>query len=603
MRVMKTSVLLLLLLAIAFCQPVMAKPEKAAEPVDVLSLLPDSTLGMIIVNKPGDLFEKVVGLAKKLGAPIPKNPLAELKKDIAALKYVDPTRPAVIAITQKSGVGPMPVYFIGLVPVKNFTAFVKAAGGIKETDGVYKIEYAFAAEYKGYAVLVDPNGAGVLETIGKNEGRIATEFAPMRERMEAADVSGGATRQGIEMLTAFAKMGISTMQMQFENMPPDPNTGMSPKSISQALSIYTLMFDELNNSVQTYAFATSIEKDAIVSDDIIRLKNKKLAETLAKIDPFDTESFKGLPAGRPFVAFAGAMPKSLMSGLMVFSKKGMLAMSDLYGLDEKGIDELIARYQPLMEKTNSMAFVMGAPRKKGSIYSGMCGISRVEGGAEQYIADNAALFENMNEIMKKSKNGAMIGFGKPKKIEVDGRPGISVKFSVNMEVAPEGSMQQAQMDEIMERMFGKGGKTTIFFVAIDENTVAYAYDSPALIKRVIAGDDAKTLGSVQGYEETLALLPEDAQWIGVFDLGGYMELIKKVVPPNQLPPGIKVPPSPFAMGATVTKDEVCIRSVVTVKTIKRIVKSFQRISQIQRQEPLMVPDTEALPAPNEEVVD
>jgi len=601
---MKTCVAFLILIAIVACQPAWAKPEKTSEPVDLLSLMPDNTLGMVVANDPAALLGKVIRIAKKLDAPMPKDPIAQLKKDFRPLKHVDLTRPAAAAIVQASG-GPFPVGFIAMIPVKDYAAFVKAAvvKDIADKHSELGPGSIVAIKYEGYAILANPGGDNVLKTIGKNKGKVAAEFGPLKERMDAGDVSGGATRAGIEIFAGFAKMGIQAVQAQMENLPAEETGGMQPQQIGQILSIYTLMIDEMTRTVQTYGFSMRIEKGAIISDDIIRLKNKDLGEKLAQVPAYDISHFTNLPAGRPFIAFGGATPKSLMSGMLVFSKKAMLAMQDFYGMDEKEIDELLELYDPVMSKMKDMSLVMSVPRKGGSIYSGMGGYSKVEGGAGQYIEDNIALFKKLTEAMKGPKGKSMMTFSEPQPIEIDGKKGISISFKIKFEIAKKGSREQQEIDEMMSRLFGKRGSMTIFMVAVDKETVAYAYDSEDQMKQVIAaasGKADKTLGSIPAYEEALALLPKDAQWIGTFDIGGYMGLIKKMLGKGNFPPGLKIPASPAVMGITATKDEVQIRSAITIKTIRRIAEAFKRMEQAQRSQPLAVPSIEALPAPKDD---
>jgi hypothetical protein len=578
MRVTQTCRAFLTLMFILVGSTAMAKPAAAAEKTDVLSMMPDNSLAFVVVNDPALLLKKAATLAKRLEVPMPE-PMALLKEQLPAAAHIDLTRPAAVAIHPHGD----PVGGVVLVPVTDFEAFVKACGAKDANADLVEIELAgdqlVAASYNGYAVLSDASGAAAIEGVKNNKGKVAEQYAAMRQRMEAADVAGGATQAGIEAFAVLAKEGIAAVQAEIAGLDSDEMPGVPPKSIVEALSIYTLLVDEFAATVQSYAFTVSIEKKAIIGQDILRLKKGEFATKLGQIKPSGTDWCAQLPAGRPVFLMAGETPKSLMPGLLEFSKKTMLAMSGIYGMDEDQIQQLIEDSKPLMEKTTGMAFLMAVPKGKDApLYAGMGGIIKVEGGAEQYIDDYVKLIKKMARAMKKPFGDAMLRFGPPKKIEIDGKPGVRFAVEIKMSFGADDSEQQKMMDEMMAKMYGPDGKMKIFLVAANEDTVAIGYTSPATVKRFVAAANGKlprTLGSVPAYKELISHLPDDAQWGGGIDLGGYFELIKRVVEPGMIPE-IDLPSSPIGFGVTASEEEVCIHGAVTVKTIKQLVQTITK---------------------------
>ncbi len=135
------------------------------------------------------------------------------------------------------------------------------------------------------------------------------------------------------------------------------------------------------------------------------------------------------------------------------------------------------------------------------------------------------------------------------------------------------------IDEMMSKMCGPDGKLKIFLVAANDDTVAFGYTSQATVKRFMAAANAKlprTLGSVPAYKELRSHLPDDALWGGAIDLGGYFELIQRVLKPGMIP-DLDVPASPIGFGVTASEQEVCVHGAVTVNTIKRLVQSVMRM--------------------------
>jgi hypothetical protein len=277
---------------------------------------------------------------------------------------------------------------------------------------------------------------------------------------------------------------------------------------------------------------------------------------------------------------AGAMPKSLMPGLLELSKKAMLAMSGIYGMDEDQIDQMIKDMKPLMEKTGGMAFLMAVPSAENApLYAGLGGILKVDGDAEQYIDDYAELVTTMARAMKTSSGDAMLHFAAPKKIEVDGKAGVRIVVDIDLSFGAGVSEEQHMIDEMMSKMVGPDGKLKIFMVAANEDTVAFGYTSQATVKRFVAaagGRLPRTLGSLPAYKRLTSHLPDDARWGGAIDLGGYFELIKRVMKPGMIP-DLDIPPSPIGVAVTASEQEVCVHGAVTVNTIKRLVQAFKQM--------------------------
>ena len=109
----------------------------------------------------------------------------------------------------------------------------------------------------------------------------------------------------------------------------------------------------------------------------------------------------------------------------------------------------------------------------------------------------------------------------------------------------------------------------------------------------------RTLGSVPAYKAVLAHLPSGAQWGGGIDLGGYFEVIRRFVPQGMIP-DVDIPPSPIGFGVTASEQEVCVHSVMTVNTIKRLVQAVQKMASASAGgQPV---ELEAVPSPPDDVM-
>jgi hypothetical protein len=557
----------------------MAQTEAATEKIDILSMMPDNSLAFVVVNDPAHLVERAGTLAAQLELPMP-DPMTLLQAKLPAVPHVDFTRPAAVLIHPDGE----PFGGVLLVPVTDFEAFAKASGAEEISADLVKVDFAgdrmVAASYNGYAVLTDASDASAINAVKNNQGKVAAEYTAMRERMDAADIAGGATRSGIETFAVLAKKAIAAKQAEIKKLDPAELSGMAPASVAEMLSFYTLLVEEFDTAVESYAFCVSIEKRAIVGQDILRLKTSEFATKLGQLEPSGTDWHGQLPAGRPVFVMAGATPKLLMPRLLELSKKMMLSMSGIYGMDEDQIDQMIKDMTPLIEKTGSTAFLMAIPRAKNApLYAGVGGILEVDGDAEQYIEDYAELVTTMAQAMKTPSGDAMLHFTAPKRIEVDGKAGVRIVVDIDFSIGASGSEEQQIIDEMMSKMVGPDGKLKIFMVAADADTVAFGYTSQVTVKRFVdaaGGKLPRTLGSLPAYKQLASHLPDDALWSGAIDLGGYFELIRRVVKVGTIP-DLDIPPSPIGVAVTASKQEVCVHGAMTVNSMKRLVQAFRQI--------------------------
>jgi hypothetical protein len=106
---------------------------------------------------------------------------------------------------------------------------------------------------------------------------------------------------------------------------------------------------------------------------------------------------------------------------------------------------------------------------------------------------------------------------------------------------------------MIERMFGTGDKVKVYLAAADAQTVVLAYISTKSLKRALsaAKTPKKGLASDTDVGETMALLPADAQWVGMISPSGFMSLIRGMVGGGVGPGGAPILPGEFPETAPV----------------------------------------------------
>lgn len=560
----------------AFCVA-MAFPVQAAESADgVWGLLPDDTLGFVVVNEPQKLAEDVEALSEKLELPLPGDPMELLGMQIPAVEHVDTSKPvAMVAVAREE---PFPMAVL-MLPMKDFGAFVEVCEA-EDADGeLVKVEFAgdsmFAASHEGYALLVQKRDAKAIDAVKNNTGVVAEAFASMKERMDAADVTGGATRAGIAYAVKEIKGQIAGAKMQLADDDLS-NAPMSADQIADALSIYVVLADAFDSAIENGAFTVDVKRQAIVGQDILRLRDKELAKKLAAIAPPDSDWYGRLPAGQTVFTVAGPMPESLTADIMSFSKDLMVALKNIYGMNEDEIDTLFEASEDMMKQTTGGAFVFGIPRSKDApMYAGSGGLFAIDGDAEGYIKDYAQMMGDFAKASKGENGKGLLNFAKPTEIEVDGRPGVQLNIKIEFPIETEDEFMRQAMDDMMAKLYGPGGQLKVFLVAVDENTVAYAYTSKANLRRYMAasaGEAERTLADVKSLAAVRKHLPADAQWAGSIDIGGYLTLIQRMIPFPIF--GNDIPSAPIAFAVSADGDEVRCNSAMTVGAIKSLVAKF-----------------------------
>jgi hypothetical protein len=112
--------------------------------------------------------------------------------------------------------------------------------------------------------------------------------------------------------------------------------------------------------------------------------------------------------------------------------------------------------------------------------------------------------------------------------------------------------------KLMPRMFGPDGILTIRILIADDHTLLAAYGTEEHAKEALAAfkNPKSSLASDPEVATTLKLLPPQAQWVGLLNLKGYVDLIGGVISavapagtPMNLPEFPSMPPIGFAAEA------------------------------------------------------
>jgi hypothetical protein len=203
--------------------------------------------------------------------------------------------------------------------------------------------------------------------------------------------------------------------------------------------------------------------------------------------------------------------------------------------------------------------------------------------ARKYMADYEKQIAAMNEIIKDSKSPIMSPM-QVEKIDVDGTPG----FKIEMKMPEMPGMENVpNFADVMENLFGPGGKMRIFLVPADEHTVVAAYTSRASLARCVrAVKEAGTaLAADPGVAKTAALLPAGAPVVAYWSPQGTIAFANQAIalfaPAEErfeLPAFPETPP--VGMAGTFSAAEIQWHVVIPAEVLKAVGKYVGEVKKM-----------------------
>jgi hypothetical protein len=574
---------------------------QAADPGDdLLAMMPDETLAALVVPNPTALGEKLTGLGEALGQPIP-NPITMpflLGPAAPMVGELDLERPVAVILLPDGSSDNQRITGMIYFPVKDFDAFATILGAEEDdlANEVVAIDLfgndMVATELNGYALVVDNGDSAYFEAARTNDGAVAETFGSIAEDLGEGDIVVGAMNSGIEMW-------LDAARDIFEQMQSDLQVQGMDESIVDALGIYFMLFDLIEDNIDSGAARVSIEKNAIVVREIVQLTPGGIGEELGGAEPLGDDWLNTLPGGTFVLTGVGTSMPGLEDEIIDLYGDMTDLLADLYGMEPDAINTLLEQSKPLLANMQGMSFYMGVPRGEStSLYSAAGGIVEVEGGAEAYLDMYADIIYGMSEGLT---GEGMIGINKVQRRKFDDKPGLLVEMQVNLgdmfgEDAPP------ELADLTDKLYGPGGVLTVRMVAVDEDTIAFSYTSPRMLRRMMAiaqgeVDPAKVkpLAERRVIAAIANQLPDDVQMVALIDIKGYRDLVAQLVPMiEMIIPEMKS--SPIGIGVTMDKNVVTTDTVIPIQTILNIGEVVEAIAE----QAMASEEMQVLPAPDAE---
>jgi hypothetical protein len=357
------------------------------------------------------------------------------------------------------------------------------------------------------------------------------------------------SQRGTTHLFAAAQQGLEFIKSQASQAP-----GQDADTVAAGIGMYQdivrLMAREFTQAAVALQIdpqrGLKIEKRAMISS------GGKLAGLAASLPARSRPALQDLPEGPYMMAMDGPLPEFMSEEMMELSMSVMRRMAGSGGQDitDEKLQAVVRASSAVMKDVQSASMVIGVPQQAGGVYSRTVGLFKVA-DATRYLDAYQQAMQQMRQLFQGLKVPFM-GMYELERIEVDGLQVLQV--TMDMAQAVPQTPGGPDMKQLFERMFGPGGKISIYLAPADQQTVVLAYESTENLQRGLQAARAAG-GGLSADEQTgkaASLLPTTAQWVGYLSPAGTIafgqQMLGQLAPPaaGQMPEFPLSPPLGFS---------------------------------------------------------
>lgn len=519
----------------------LASPALAAE--NVLTLLPEKTLGFAVVNGLSDISEKLGKHAQELN--LPETDLLAMAKASAGVEHGLDDEGTLLLAVISSVDGSENIEdseALIAVPVSDYEQFVGQFNGDASSE-ITELKVSgqsmLGAEKSGYALLVpsDSEHRSLLkEVLEKNTG-VPSELAALGEWIAENDAAIVALSPGIKLLTEKGILAIKEAKEQFSGM---EELGDKADQIIAAFDMYLQMLHVIQAEVHTAADGLRIDEvgNIRLGGRVRFTKTGRAAKLSDALNRSTEDLLAGLPGG-PFVGVMGASLSPECGELMAKWSVAMMKKNPaLYGM--KLSDETEDKYLELtlasMRGFHSLSVMMSPGEEGDTILDGMLGIISTDDGTD-YLATYEESVDLFQKLIDESDSDFPFKM-EVTKAEIAGVKGLKVAMDMGAMMAAQGGPPEAA--QMMKKMFGEDGRLTVCILAVEKTKVLFSYGSDKIIERQIAAlqSGEPGLSEEASIKKAKALLPEEAGLVAYLSPRGAVAWFENIatnfVPQNAL---------------------------------------------------------------------
>ncbi len=512
------------------CCLLLACSATVAAADDVLQLVPDSALGVVVVNRVGATNEKLKSLALQLKVP-PFDFLSTAKLTLGLQEGLDEKGSVALAAVPGTPNG-VPV-MVSFIPTGDYAALLKQLQAEAGADGIAKISVGdkrFVAAHKGgYAVVAEEANQPALQAVIAATKSIADASPALDAWRAENDAYAATTPAGVKFAKQQITVGLQAAKAQLASQ------GEQGKAALAGLGMYDALIAAMDKEISHCAVGLRMADDGgiHVVSRTVPVEGGVLAKVASQAQPAKVSPLAGLPQTPYFIAGGGVFTAASMKSWMEIS----IGMLRSYPGGDKLTDEQIKKMSEISLKSmrgmRSMALLMGIGGGDEPLYGRMLLVMTTK-DAKAYLDSYEAAMAEMMKIFKEA-DSPLFSF-ESQRTEIDGLPVL--KLTMDMEPFLGGQGQGPEAKKMLELMFGSGGKMDVYMAAADQQTVVGAYVSPKQLGPAVKAiqEGKPLLTDEAGVAKTAAMLPPGAQWVGFLSPRGgaafVARMAKSIVPPG-----------------------------------------------------------------------
>ncbi len=507
---------------------------------DVLSMIPDGACGVAVFHRLSQIDAKIQGLARQVHRD-GESLLSRFKGWLGVQQGLD-EEGSVLLVYMPTGdpnALPAPVCFL---PVTDYRQFLEA-WNLDDTTRIVSVtlgKQAFVmGNQDGYAVVAEAKHREILENVlGADQGcaAIAPYYAFLTDN-DVADVrlQDAARSWSRNIMTTIENATKETASLREQG---DATIGALLANLSTPalamLGLYASVVRAAGEDVDSFAVGARItaKGEIRLSHQIGFKPGSQAALRTSRVKAPDGSFLCSLPAG-PYVFVAtGLLPEGLQPCLVPSPLQTTVGGPNSRGFHEEHVRKVKEDALRTMLGVRGVAVIVKSGEPAAPVHTNLLSVAKVE-DADSYLQGYEDTMRAIQELVKDAETTSQptIEF---KRVQFDGASGLEV--SVQNFRLP-GVENIPGCDQLMANLTRPGQKLVAYVAPVDEHTIMVAYMSKELLQQSLAAmKSSENLSRDEQVAQTAALLPEGAEWVAFWSLGGFVAQWNQMLVLSSNPP-------------------------------------------------------------------
>jgi hypothetical protein len=504
-----------------------------AEPV--LDHLPEDAIGFVAVRDlqaASTKTEKLLKMFEQLAPqPIPE-PLVLAKAATGLGAGLNEQGDMLLVALPGQGEGmAMPAPLL-IVPVSDYAAFAGSVNGDAGGE-ICRVtiagEEVLVAKRGSYAVLMNVENRDRLESLLAKPPKTPAGVEPLKDWLAKTDAAAVLTPSGVDLLTSLGQAGLAGQRAALDAQPVDPQLEKTFRSLKQTFEVYETVLGFLGAELDAAAIGIGIDDEANfkLMTQAVLTKGGKLAD-VKPIEPLKDSPLAGY-ADKPFVVAAGGpIPSSYGQVMATFGRKMLEKYPSAYGFEkftDKEWDEVEAMWTDTVRGLRSASMILLPGEGEEPLISNIYSIVKVD-DAMKYLSSYAESMKKWNELLARTSLDIKLKY-EVSEVEVSGKKGLLMVSDV-LSAAQDENVPDVQT--FIKAMVGEDGKTRMYLIAVDDNTVVAAMADEAHATKIMDHAAKRETGLAESSAVQTAgkLLDPQATWMGMISPKGLVAWVGRI---------------------------------------------------------------------------